>query len=170
MRSPFLNLSEQSTDGFDLEVNYVLETSTMGTFSVNTYITYVNSFDFALLPTDPLERVVGQYLQPEMRANADLTWEYGDYRVGVFNRYIGSHDQEEDFAFFNDQEGARIPSHNEWDLRFDYSGFDMLTLSAGVENVTDEEIPLDWFETLGYSTALYNNRGRFIYTQVGLRF
>ncbi len=170
VRSPFLNLSEQSTDGFDLEVNYIFDTSRLGTFTFNTYITYVNDFDFALLPTDPLERIVGQYLQPEMRANADMTWEYGVYRVGVFNRYIGSHDQQEDFAFFNDQEGAKIPSHNEWDLRLDYSGFDSLTLSVGIENVTDEEIPLDWFETLGYSTALYNNRGRFIYSQVGLRF
>ena len=170
VRSPFLNLSEQSTSGFDLEVNYVFETSTLGTFSLNAYLTYVNDFDFALLPTDPLEKLVGQYLQPETRANTDLTWEYGDYRVGVFNRYIGRHDQQEDFAFFNGQEGARISSHNEWDLRFDYSGFDMLTVSVGVENVTNEDIPLDWFETLGYSTSLYNNRGRFIYSQVGLRF
>ena len=170
VRSPFLNLSEQSTDGFDLEVNYVLETSTWGTFTFNSYITYVNDFDFALLPTDPLEKIVGQYLQPEMRANSDVTWEYGDYRVGVFNRHIGRHDQQEDFAFFNDQEGARISSHTEWDLRFDYSGFDMLTLTVGVENVANEDIPLDWFETLGYSTALYNNRGRFFYTQVGLSF
>jgi hypothetical protein len=46
----------------------------------------------------------------------------------------------------------------------------MFMLTLGIENFTDEDIPLDVFATEGYDTSFYSDRGRFIYTQVGLRF
>ncbi len=130
----------------------------------------MNSFEFALLPTDPLEQVAGQYLQPELRATTDFSWTYNDFQVGLFNRYLGKHDQQEDFAGFNGQPGARISAHSEWDLRFVFTGLEMFTFTAGIENFTNEGIPLDWFATEGYDPALYNDRGRFVYTQLGFRF
>jgi outer membrane receptor protein involved in Fe transport len=168
--SSFLNLSEQTTDGFDFELRYVQDTSQWGSFRLTSYITYVNSFEFALRPTDPLESVVGQHLQPKLRATTDLSWNYNDLQVGLFNRYIGDHDQDETLAFFNGQEGAKIPSHSEWDVRFAYTGFSLFTLTVGIENVFAEDIPLDWDATEGYNVGYYNDRGRFIYSQVGFRF
>jgi len=170
VRSPFLNLSEQTTDGFDLEVRYLMETSRWGSFRLTTYATYVNSVEFALRPIDPLEQVAGQYLRPQLRATTDLSWSFNDFQVGLFNRYLGSHEQEEFSALFNGQVGAKIPSHSEWDLRLDYTGFPMFTLTVGIENFTDEDIPLDWFAIEGYDVGYYNDRGRFVYTQVRLRF
>jgi iron complex outermembrane receptor protein len=168
--SAFLNLSEQQTDGFDFEVRYLYDTSRWGAFRLTSYVTYVTSFDFALLPSDPLEKFVGQHLYPKLRATTDLSWNYNDYQVGLYNRYIGSHDQDETLADFNGQPGAQIPSHSEWDLRFVYTGFPLFTLSVGVENFTNEDIPLDWDATEGYNVGYYNNRGRFFYSQVGVRF
>ena len=130
----------------------------------------MSSFKFALRANEPLEQIAGQYTQPKLRVTTDLAWYYDDFQVGLYNRYLGDHGQDEDFAFFNSQEGAKIPSHNEWDLRFEYTGFPLVTLSVGIENFTNEEIPLDWFRTEGYDTSFYNNRGRFIYTQAGFRF
>jgi outer membrane receptor for ferrienterochelin and colicin len=170
VRSPFLNLSEQTTDGFDLEVRYVKDTSRLGSFRLQSYITYINSYEFALLPTDPLEQRAGTYLRPELRATTDLSWTYNDFQVGLFNRYLGSHDQDEIEAFFNGQPGARISAHSEWDLRFVFTGLEMFTFTAGIENFTDEQIPLDWFATEGYDPAFYNDRGRFVYTQIGFQF
>jgi len=168
--SPFLNLSEQNTSGYDLELRYLWDTSRWGSFRLTSYVTYVDSYEFSLRQIDPLEELVGQYLQPELRATTDISWNYNDFQVGLFNRYLGKHDQEEDFAFFNDQEGARIPSHSEWDVRFTYTGFSMFTLVVGVENFTSEDIPLDWFATEGYDTGFYNDRGRFFYTQIRMQF
>lgn len=168
--SQFLNLSEQSTSGYDLELRYLHDTSRWGSFRLTSYLTYVDSYEFRLRPMDPLEERSGQYLQPRLRATTDVSWNYNDFQIGLYNRYMGNHDQDEDFAFFNDQEGAKIPSHSEWDLRLDYTGFPLFTLTVGIENFTDEDIPLDWFAAEGYDTSLYNDRGRFIYTQVGLRF
>ena len=168
--SPFLNLSEQNTSGYDLELRYLWDTSRWGSFRFTNYLTYVDSYEFSLRQIDPLEELAGQYLQPELRATTDISWSYNDFQVGLFNRYLGKHDQHEDFAFFNDQEGARIPSHSEWDVRFTYTGFSMFTLVVGVENFTSEDIPLDWFATEGYDVGFYNDRGRFFYTQVGMQF
>jgi len=168
--SPFLNLSKQTTSGYDLEVRCQWDTPRWGSFRLTSYVTYVSSFKFALRANDPLEQVAGQYTQPKLRATTDLAWYYDDFQVGLYNRYLGDHGQDEDFAFFNSQEGAKIPSHNEWDLRVEYTGFPLFTLSVGIENFTDEEIPLDWFRTEGYDTSFYNDRGRFIYTQVGFSF
>ena len=168
--SSFLNLSEQTTDGVDFELRYVQDTSQWGSFRLTTYITYVNSFEFALRQIDPLEQVVGQHLQPKLRATTDLSWNYNDFQVGLFNRYIGDHDQDETLAFFNDQEGAKIPSHSEWDVRVAYTGFPLFTLTVGIENIMAEDIPLDWDATEGYNVGYYNDRGRFIYSQVGFRF
>ncbi len=170
VNSPFLNLSEQNTSGYDLELRYLWDTSRWGSFRLTSYVTYVDSYEFSLRQIDPLEELVGQYLQPELRATTDISWDYNDFQVGLFNRYLGKHDQEEDFAFFNDQVGARISSHSEWDLRFAYTGFSMFTLVVGVENFTSEDIPLDWFATEGYDTGFYNDRGRFFYTQIGMQF
>lgn len=63
-----------------------------------------------------------------------------------------------------------MPSHSEWDLRFAYTGFEIFTLTVGIENVTDEDMPLDWFAIESYDTSFYNGRSCFIYTQFGLRF
>ena len=138
-------------------------------------MTYVDSFEFALRPGDPFEQAAGQYLQPKLRATTDFSWTYNDYQIGLFNRYVGSHDQEEgavDFnSFFHDDIGdTTISSHNEWDVRFGYTGFPLFTITVGIENFTDEEIPLDWFAIEGYDTGFYNDRGRFFYTQIGLQF
>ncbi len=170
VESPFRNLAEQTTDGYDLEVRYVKDTSRWGSFRLTTYVTYVNSFEYAVLPGEPLEQIAGQYLQPELRATTDLSWRYSDFQIDLYNRYLGSHDQEEDSAFFNGQVGAKIPSHSEWDVRFTYTGFEIFTLTVGIEDFTDEDIPLDWFAIEGYDTGYYNDRGRFVYTQIGLQF
>jgi len=175
VRSPFLNLSEQTTSGYDLELRYLWDASRWGSFRLTSYVTYVDSFEFALRPVDPLEQIAGQYLQPKLRATTDFSWTYNDFQIGLFNRYLGKHDQDEFAVFFNsffhaDIGDAKISSHNEWDLRFDYTGFPLFTIAVGIENFTDESMPLDWNAIEGYDPGYYNDRGRFIYTQVGLRF
>ncbi len=169
------NISEQMTDGYDLEVRYMKDTPNWGSFRVTTYVTYVDGYEFRLRSVDPRQQRAGQYLRPELRATTDLSWTYDDFQIGLFNRYIGSYEQLESAADFNsffhaDIGSTTIASHNEWDLRLDYTGFPLFTITVGVENFTDEETPLDWDAIEGYNTGFYDGRGRFIYTQVGLQF
>lgn len=79
VRSLFLNLSEQTTDGYDLEVRYLKDTSRWGSFRLSTYVTYMDSFESALLSADPLEQIAGQYLRPRLRATTDFSWNYDDF-------------------------------------------------------------------------------------------
>ena len=42
------------------------------------------AYEFSLRPIDPLEEIAGQYLQPELRATTDISWNYNDFQLGLY--------------------------------------------------------------------------------------
>ncbi len=167
IKDTFLNLSEQKTDGIDLDVRYKIETDEYGTFELHGIGTYVFSFKRRAAPGEPLEDLVGTYGYPEFRGNLYLDWTRNDWGVYAALNYIGSYDQ-----YYPEPDGSsgKVDAWTTFDLQVRYMGFESLDVRLGVDNLFDEEPPFSNSETEGYDFATHDPTGRFIYGRVKWEF
>ena len=129
---------------------------------------------------------------PKWRGYYDLTWSLGDLTLDAKVNYV--HSLQDDPAFVDlDGDGITgelaatnqghgndqhtIPSWTTFDLRLSYDCSKLhrwlsgVTVAVGAVNLFDKGAPL----ALGafnddYDTSLHSNRGRFLYTDITLRF
>ncbi|MEN8179742.1 MAG: TonB-dependent receptor [Pseudomonadota bacterium] len=163
----FINISDQKTDGFDLDIKYEFDIEGIGDFGVQTVATYVRSFERRPVADEPYEELLGTYQYPKWRATAALDWERGDYKARLATNYIDSYEQ---FYTDWDDEISYVDSMWTWDAQFVYSGIESTDITLGVLNLTDEEPPFSNSEIEGYDFATHNPMGRFIYTRLNYAF
>ncbi|MEO7318828.1 MAG: TonB-dependent receptor [Chthoniobacteraceae bacterium] len=197
--SPFRNLGTVVVDGFDVDVNYKLETS-FGTFRFESLLAFINSFEQVILPGDPNQEFVDTFAIPEFKMVNSLYYTKGGFEAGVTVNYIDSYDDENG----TDKSPTRkIGSFTTVDLQASYefsfsagelpnyskdksggkSSKEMVPgtltgwkkwlngtkITVGCLNVGDVDPPFANIEE-GYDTTTADATGRFIYASLRKKF
>ncbi|NDV62135.1 TonB-dependent receptor [Puniceicoccales bacterium CK1056] len=150
------NLEAQDTDGFDIAVQYVLNTDDMGEFRFKVEATYVNSFEYTDSNGDTFE-FAGTWTQPEWRTNATIAWRRGDWAASLFIDYVGEYD-----GLYGDV----VKSYWRFNPQVSFSGLYDTSVTVGVRNVFNEEPPVDIADTTTRAIGVHNIEPTFLYVRV----
>jgi iron complex outermembrane receptor protein len=196
INATFRNLGKVVTDGFDVDLNYKLETK-IGTFTFESRFTFINSFERVILPGDPNREFVDTFAIPEFKMVNSLFYANAGFEAGVTVNYIDSYDDQIELT-------RHVGSFTTVDLQasyeFNYVPDNLLNYSKdkggsgktskemvpgslagwkkwlngtkvtlGCLNVGDAQPPFANVEE-GYDTATADATGRFIYASIRKRF
>lgn len=157
----FFNISEQKTDGIDLELSYDFK-ALAGTFEMKYAVTHLLNFERAPLPDTDLVDILGTYRFPDTRSKTTFSWRDSVYSALIRTNFISSYDDKLDPAL-------TVESYITFDFRFAYNGFKSSKLIIGINNLTDEAPPYA-NEEEGYDFATHNPLGRFTYVTYNYSF
>lgn len=140
--SPDSNIGFLATKGFDIQVDYTLGLGDMGSLAFNNVGTYLTEWDRQDAPDAPVTDCLGVWgancgqpifeFQNNLRATWMTPWQLS---LSAQWRYVDSVDDITGNGWdFDDQNYLDISAI--WDVT------DMMSLRAGVQNVTDEEPPI----------------------------
>jgi iron complex outermembrane receptor protein len=163
----YRNFSSQTTNGFDVDFRHRIPTS-YGRFSTRLNTSYINSFK-----VEGTEYADGNGFNtiPRWRGFISLDWEQGAYLVTGRVNYIDSYDQQllggsfftnQDPRFQTGRYPIRVPSYTTLDLFGRWNINAKLTVTASINNVTDEKPPYDpgFSSTFLYDFSQYSPFGR----------
>jgi outer membrane receptor protein involved in Fe transport len=182
----WLNGTEIKTSGIDFKAEYTFSDVMNGSVSVGVDGTYGLEYErdagldvSGSVVLAPAADLMGQLnynagpsftSKPELKLAAHLTYENDAHYGGLVVRHVGEYDDTGAPARLAALLGT-IDDHTTYDLNYVYRGFDGLTLSASVVNLTDED-PATSRGDLAYDPFTHNAFGRmmkvgFTYTLMG---
>ena len=200
MNIPTLPGAAQRTDGIDFGASYVIETDSVGKFTLAVNANLLLSYDVQAGPGAPWLNYKGQYTDaqvvspsngtlPDYTIVPSLTWEYKNLTYFIRARYIPSVvDQGDGFGlpaseFYNDYtlsgKAYTVPSYYTIDMQLAYnfkqSGahkwYDGTTLAVGCNNVTDNIAPrIPSSSEDNTDKSTYDILGRFFYFEIAKKF
>ena len=159
---PWLNLSQLDYSGVDMRVEYRVD-SELGEFNFGVTHSHILEAIEQTSPTDPAEDLAGDQDKPEFRTVFVAQWSRGDHTVTWTSRYIdgylNSGDQSVDSNWLND-------------LQYSYNLTGNTELAVGVDNLADEDPPLDPFNDTSqpFNSELYDMDGRVPYVTLRYKF
>lgn len=177
------------TEGFDLDVNYRVETERFGTLAASWLTTYVgygvfrSSNDSVLAPT-PTNGIGGNF---RIRSNLNLSWDWDDFGVTWSSRYYhGTKENCLDADAYPEEcssPGERAPwyegtqdfnhlgSATFHDVQFRYNAPWQATVAIGINNVFEKYGPA-MYSAPSSQFSYYGGYdiGRFIYMKYQQRF
>lgn len=179
-----LNLGQVETQGLDLAIDWLAPGSAYGQFGINWSATRVERFRAVSKATGLAEpRGIGVEVAdsgiPRWRSSLRLNWEYAEISASWAVRYVSKlTEQCGDAAAFpscgNPDAGTNTLSETFYhDVRASWRvpGDTDLTLTAGINNLLDEDPPVCVSCSLnGYDASVYDLPGQFAYLQIGLRY
>lgn len=157
----YTNLGELATDGIDINLRTSVQTGP-GQLSNNLQITHVNSWAL------DGEELVGQSELPEIRVSLQNVYALDSFSFAWNINYIGPQETSEAGPEF-DEDGNIVtpdPGVHAWlthDMQFNWYAPWNGRLTLGVDNVTDEDPPLDPGQLRGFNFNLYDGYGRLPY-------
>jgi iron complex outermembrane receptor protein len=146
VNGPFGNLGKVTTDGLDLNFAYDRGVDWFGgtTFGFNIGATYLNKYEeeFPITGTsDRVGRIEAAYVYPEWKLNTAVSLSGESWAATWSTRYFSEMD---DFyrpqPFLTDEPTAESIWYNDLYVNFFYD--DMLSITLGVNNFTDEDPPM----------------------------
>lgn len=173
IRTPFFNLGQLSTDGVDLQINYDYATS-IGDFSVDSVISWTNSYEIVTLPGDAGVDEAGTVgilvtPRPEWKALTSFVYGFTDGSVTLRWKYI---DAMQDRSLLTNPNSTTpgVSSYNKFDLVGRYSLSDSMVARAGISNVFDKD-PLVIAGAAGITdTESYDIVGRSFFVGLSIDF
>jgi iron complex outermembrane receptor protein len=174
--NPALNIAGQWQSGADLRVDYTHDTKTWGRLDATMALTYIKEFVVQTLPTSaPFNGVDGfsaSSTLPRYRTFTNLDWTFKHLTVGLSHTWIPEVDD------LVAPVPARIEAYHTFDLRagYTFSGSSNawlrgLRLSAGVNNLLDEDPPLILGEQdQGRDINTYDAIGRLFFVSASYKF
>ncbi|MEC4087114.1 TonB-dependent receptor [Pseudoalteromonas rubra] len=169
----FVNIGGRETDGLDLDIEYLLNTSDMGEFRFNYNLTYTLNFEEQSLESDDagntstvVEDLNGEYQHPKYRWTAGVDWSMDDFVANLSFNYV---DKNLDLADSNGNK-YEIDSWTTVDTSVSYVGYDKLTVTLGASNLLNEEAPLAPSESMGIDNKTHSALGRQAYLKFGYKF
>jgi iron complex outermembrane receptor protein len=183
------NAGYTETEGFDLEVNYALDTD-YGRLSAQWATTYVSLFetkstnDAGVIPTQDNGMVGDTFANFRVRSNLNLGWNYSDFGVNWGMRYNSGAKEDcfDDTICSNPDfqapwtEGTiepknRVGSVTFHDIQFSYKTPWNGRVAIGANNVFEKDPPIFYSGPLsGYSFYGGHDIGRFIYMRYQQKF
>ncbi|WP_374763029.1 TonB-dependent receptor plug domain-containing protein [Yunchengibacter salinarum] len=169
----FVNASQVETDGFDISVNYQLDTD-YGTFNPFFEATHVMNYD---LEDPQAGRIEGAGKRnfanfgtstPQWQWNTGAGWTNGTHEARFFVRFIDSYEDDQN-------PGEKVASWTSLDLQYRLNlgglsdSLEGTALTLGLINATDEDPP-QVFTNGGFDSKIHDPRGRVGYVQLDLSF
>ena len=151
------NTSKSEYSGFDLFLNYDLETELAGDFSFSVQGTRVLRARFRSATSDTWVSSLGEAglndASPKWRGVGVIRWNYTDHTVAAYIRYTHGYVRPElEFS---------APSHTEFDLLYRWTTPWDGRITVGVRNLTDEDPELDpHYSQRPTAYSLYSLDGR----------
>lgn len=188
--NPYRNLDQRTSEGLDFGVFYDIDTD-IGDFNFQLNAARLLGFDQGAGPeaaplvtelTPLLESIAelssgdvaalqptgfGELLEidgrPKWRLTGSVTWDYGQYRINMFGRYISgffddSAQQNDTAEFFRVDDWFTMNVSASYTVESD-GPLDGLRLRFGINNIFDEDPPIA-DESFGYYGSIHNARGR----------
>jgi len=187
VKDQYMNLLPQTSSGIDFGLNWTLNDTSIGNFSLDLNAALLRKFyrdpsaEIAELLTARAAGVINagtiitgggdlirQGGRPRWRGSAALTWSYKQLQIGAYSQYTGSVD-DTDLA---DSSGYYLESSQiTGNLYVQFTIPDPrkmeYRLRLGVRNIADTAPPLS---AAGYNGQLYNPYGRYLYANAGVTF
>ncbi|WP_337243913.1 TonB-dependent receptor [Luteimonas sp. gir] len=178
------NAGYWEVEGYDLEVNYRLPETSVGTFGVNWATTYYSNFEIKPDSTDNTtpQAQVGFGGNFRIRSVASLNWDMGDFGASWTARYLSGvkeecyYDDACNLPDYVDRDGNAIPQNKTGsatfnDVQLRWNAPWNATIAIGVNNVFDKVGPLVYTQpTTGFSYQAAHDIGRFTYMKYQQRF
>ena len=180
IRDDYANISDSQYKGIDLDISYVYRTEDLGNFRFAWNTTYLQS-----LRIDGGD-LVGSWLVPEWRHTVTTNWQRGDWSATLFGNYISQRTRNIDFygsgllsnyfGIGGDEDETQIilrydvDSQWVWNANVTYSGVANTDITVGVNNLLNEEPPVDPFEGLGATAGVNYLAPAFWYVRVDRDF
>lgn len=161
IRGRRINFGTEEVEGFDLNLNYQLQTAAMGRFSWNFLWTHFLTHDRVTTPGGEVTDLVGEWDQarglgrPQDKILSGVDWSRGALGASLRANYRSEFSDVPGFDLNRD-----VDSHLTFDGQVRYSFLNHHRVSLSVQNIFDEEPPL----VLGLNTAFSNQDnpvGRF---------
>jgi outer membrane receptor protein involved in Fe transport len=190
----YRNLGPREIEGYDISINYDIDDTPLGDWSVRLNMARLLTFfqspgpeQQAMLdaqaagiidafPSIPgAESLVEQNGLPKLRLSSTITWRGGDWGAGLYSSYVGGVDDTS--ARLDTSLGGaawRVKpwlTHNLY-VQYEIDGtqlIDDVRLRLGARNLFDETPPLADSDT-GYLGELHSPRGRTVYFSIRTRF
>jgi iron complex outermembrane receptor protein len=185
----FRNLGGVQLRAVDITLDYNFPTKSFGDFHLGTLVTYLASYKYQALPSQPFYQFAGLVTnspqaggtQPRWRAYTTLEWSQGRWDAVLANNFIGSIlDEGAGGATFANSHVAplKVDSYMTWDLRVEYRLNGLIPaaqdarIAVGVNNIGDEMPPAapHAFPDNGADVSTYSPIGRLWYVQLMAHF
>jgi iron complex outermembrane recepter protein len=169
----FDNFGEQVTRGVDVQVKWKLPTTTLGGFTFNWDIAYIDS----VKTRDPGEgnpwsqNLVGSYIRNgavlRVKQRAELVWNRGSWEAALAYNWQSGYNDQEPFSALTGAGLAprKVSEYQTADFTAKYRGIKNLELTLGIFNLTNKNPPFsqqgDFFQ-VGYDPSNTSPRGRSI--------
>lgn len=157
------NLSELSTEGVDLTLNFNWETE-YGTIGLDSITSYTMSFDEPSYVGGPVQDFTGFASTPKFKSQFGANWAISDFRFTYTLNHTDSTAEQSSFDTASEtfKKSGHLSSWTTHDATATYysGGYGDVTLS--IRNLTNEDPVLDSFGKWA-DDELYNNLGR-VYT------
>jgi len=169
------NLGNQTVEGIDFSAQYETPEFDFGAFNLRFDLTYLDKFAVSPAPGEaPVDRTntftteLGT-LAP-VRTNGSLTWKLGGLSASWSYRFVGSVTNIDGFFLETQKVDSFVQNDVSVSYTFEPFGF-ATTLTAGMENVFDEDPPfVEGNFSNGFDTGTFNSRGRFFFFRLQTNF
>jgi outer membrane receptor protein involved in Fe transport len=182
LNSGFVNIGEQSVTGIDLGAHFASSLGA-GVLTLGLEYSHLLEFERVELNSDAsgfvTRDLTGEYEYPEDRFVLSGDWTMDAWGLFASVNYIGSFQDAPDADLdgtldFDTVTTRDVDAFVTLNLQANYTGFEGLTLSLGVENALDEEVPFAIgdgdTDVYGYVQNVHSPRGRFAYGKLTYRF
>ena len=169
INSQNVNINEQETYFVDLDVTYVYDTESIGSFTSELMATYVPTFT-QTSPEAGSVQLAGNGSFPKVRGNQSVYWR------GPKDTWAEKFGFGPTFNYWSSYNEVLYPPRRvkEWwtvDLQASYEAPWQTTITLGCQNVADRNAPRSLGQNgEGYDAAVADNTGRFIYARVTKKF
>jgi iron complex outermembrane receptor protein len=183
-----LNIGALNAEGFDLRVDYGFDAGVFGLpgdFAITYYGGYTVANNSQVSSTSDVEECTGLYglvcgePTPEYKHSMQASWYTGPFTTSLRWRYVGAVEADattmEPFGpgFILSDLSDSIDATSYFDVTFQYDINDTFSLSTGISNITDTDVPaLGSTATEQANTwpATYDTLGRRLFVGGTMRF
>lgn len=185
----YQNLQPRMVQGVDFGVDYDLDDTAWGDFSVGVNVAKLLKFDQSPSPIEALliqaisagqlpglsVASAGNQIKmdgfPEFRGTANFSWRYNGWGAGAFVQYVGevydTAPAQVNGQYFPVKDWTTVSLYGQY--AFSDGMFDGSTVRVGVRNVADKDPPVT-SSNFGYMGAIHNATGRYWYLNLSKRF
>ena len=191
VNTSFQNLGFVEVEGIDAAFEYVMPSTTVGTFTLRLDGAYIGSFKQQGSAGEPMRELADTFARPEFRGRAQLGWRLGGFEAITTFNYIDSYeditvDRRVDYdttvdllleyRFQRTSPGAatEVADKKTVARRMDsasnrHAWLAGMAVRAGVRNIFDDAPPFS-NSTAGYPVPLNDPRQRFFFVDIEKRF
>lgn len=162
-----VNANKQEASGLDLLLNSSFDTR-FGFFDLRAFYSYQLSFKENAFFRGGYQDTRNFDGKPDTRAQASVSWNYGDHAVHVVGNYIGRHAADQDFDSENGLIVRSEEMYDDWistNITYGYDAKSFGVIRVGANNVFDKDPVINPVWDQAGPADLYDKIGRVIFVE-----